>query len=227
MSLASPTPPPRFDGVIFDLDGTLLDTLADIGNAANAVLAERGFPEHSLSEYRFLVGDGVRTLFQRALPQAHSDPAAIEACLVAMKREYNRHWNSTTRPYDGIVELIAALKRAKLKVAVLSNKDHAFTVKCADQFFGPQTFDIVFGLRPGSQPKPNPAGALEIAQIWERAPDRIAYLGDTDTDMRTAVAAGMFPIGAAWGFRPREELIRHGARAVIEQPLDLLEILGL
>lgn len=227
MSRASISTRPRFDGVIFDLDGTLLDTLADIANAANAVLGEHGFPKHALPDYRFLVGDGVRTLFQRALPKEQSDAKTVDSCLVAMKREYARHLNSTTRPYDGIEELVTTLRAARLKLGVLSNKDHAFTRQCIDQYFGPGTFDIVLGLRAGSQPKPDPGSALEIAQAWKLSSERIAYLGDTDTDMKTAIAAGMFPIGAAWGFRPREELLSHGAGAIIEQPSELLGLLGL
>lgn len=217
--------PPRFEGVIFDLDGTLLDTLTDIANAANAVLAEHKFPTHPVADYRFMVGDGVRTLFRRILPQDQSDPQTLEACLTAMKREYARHLNATTHPYDGIEQLVRSLRTAPFRLGVLSNKDHAFTVKCIDQFFSPGAFDVVLGLRPGGQPKPDPSGALEIAHAWKLPPDRIAYLGDTDTDMKTAVAAGMFPIGAAWGFRPREELRSHGAREIVEQPLDLLGLL--
>ena len=216
----------RFGGVIFDLDGTLLDTLTDIANAANAVLAEHKFPVHPIPDYRYMVGDGVRTLFQRILPKERSDAKTIDACLVSMKREYAHHLNLTTRPYDGVEEAIRTLRATGLRLAVLSNKDHAFTGKCVEQFFRAGTFDVVLGLRPWSQPKPDPSGALEIAANWKLSPDRIAYLGDTNTDMETAVVAGMFPIGAAWGFRSREELARHGARVIVERPAELLGVLA-
>lgn len=212
-----------FRGAIFDLDGTLLDTLADIGNAANAVLEHHGFPTHSLDEYRFFIGDGVRVLMERALPASAKDQHTLEACLETMRAEYKRHLNRTTMVYPGIPEMLEALRQRRLKLAVFSNKNDAFARGCVRDYFGSDAFDQVLGLRDGFPRKPDPAGALEIAEGWHLAPSEILYLGDTGTDMQTATSAGMFPIGVLWGFRERAELEQHGARWVLKHPSELIE----
>ncbi len=216
----------RFRGVIFDLDGTLLDTLEDIGNAANAVLAHHGFPSHPILAYRQFVGEGIQVLMKRSLPSTHRDEATLQACLQTMKTEYVRNLNKTAKPYPGIPEVLTKLKAAGLKLAVLSNKPDEFTGRCVTDFFGNELFQVCFGLRPGVPRKPDPAGALEIAQSWQTAPGNILYVGDSGTDMQTAMAAAMFPLGVLWGYRSREELLAHGAKAVIEKPDELLSFLG-
>lgn len=215
-----------FGAVVFDLDGTLLNTLADIGDAGNAVLRDRGFPEHPLEAYRYFVGDGARTLATRILPEDRRDEETVEGCLAAFKEEYNRHWDRKTGPYDGVPEMLDALAERGLPMAVLSNKPDEFTRRCVDRLLASWSFDVVFGLRDGVPKKPDPAAALEIAGTLDVAPSKCLYVGDTATDMQTAVAAGMFPMGALWGFRTREELEQHGAQLVIGRPQELLGVLG-
>jgi phosphoglycolate phosphatase len=226
--------------VLFDLDGTLLDTLVDVGNAANAALRDGGFPEHPLQSYRHLLGGGVQRLFGAALPTDNQTPELIEQCVAAFRRHYEQNWNDTTRPYAGIPELIAELHERDLKLAVLSNKAHNFTRRCIAEHFGGRKpdssessavldgpigpFQLVVGQRPGVPPKPDPTSAIEVADALGVPPDDFLYLGDTSTDMQTARDAGMHPIGVLWGFRDREELVGSGAEAVIAKPRELLEL---
>lgn len=211
-----------FRGCVFDLDGTLLDTLADIGNAANAVLQQHGFPPHPLPAYRLFVGEGVRVLLTRALPREHRDEATLNACLASMQVEYQRHLNRTARPYTGIPELLSTLRERGIKLAVLSNKPDEFTARCVSEFFGTGCFDPIIGLRSGRPRKPDPSGALEIAGLWKVPPPEILYLGDSGTDMQTACAAGMVPVGVLWGYRDEAELRATGARRLLRHPAELL-----
>ncbi|MFH1023710.1 MAG: HAD family hydrolase [Planctomycetota bacterium] len=211
--------------VLFDLDGTLLDTAEDIADATNAALAARGFPGHPLPAYRQFVGDGARTLLERALPPGRRDDATIAACLAGYLAEYERVWNRKTRVYDGIPELLATLAARGIPAAVVSNKPRAFVEKCVAGYLGDFRFAVLLG-QDGSLPKkPDPAGALAAARRMGFPPSDILYLGDTATDMATAIAAGMFPVGALWGFRP-EELGAAGARALAKHPRDVLKYLA-
>lgn len=227
--------------VLFDLDGTLLDTLVDVANAANAALREGGFPEHPLESYRHLLGGGMQRLFADALPLDARTPEQIEQSVAACRRHYDRNWNKTTRPYAGVPELVVALRKRGLNVAVLSNKPHDFTRRCIQAHFGENgeegaigdslggpigPFQLVVGQRLGVPAKPDPTSALEIAATLRVQPEEFLYLGDTSIDMQTARDAGMHPIGVLWGFRDREELIGAGAEAVIGKPLELLEVVG-
>jgi phosphoglycolate phosphatase len=227
----------RRTAVLFDLDGTLLDTLQDVAAAANAALRRCGFAEHSLSEYRYLLGGGVRRLFHSALPEDVRTPENMERCIAAFREEYRAAWNVHTRPYPGIPELIAALQRRGIPMAVLSNKPHDFTRQCIQAHFpdgaaGPPSplgigpFAVVLGERAGIPPKPDPAGAVETAELLDVPSRNILYLGDTSIDMQTARAAGMRPIGVLWGFRDREELVSAGAQAVLAVPQDLLPLMA-
>jgi phosphoglycolate phosphatase len=211
-----------FRGVIFDLDGTLLDTLGDIAGAANTVLAQHGFPVHPVSAYRSFVGEGVQVLLTRALPPDHRDEATVRACLKTMQVEYVRHLNKTTQPYPGIAELLSALQQRGMRLAVLSNKPDEFTAQCVTEFFGAALFAPILGLRADRPRKPDPAGALEIAARWALTSSRVLYLGDSGTDMRTAAAAGMFAVGVLWGYRDHAELASAGAKRLLARPLDLL-----
>jgi phosphoglycolate phosphatase len=217
-----------FEAVIFDLDGTLLDTLSDIAVAANKALGRQGFPSHGVEEYRYFVGDGVTMLMRRALPpQKRHDDAIIAACVDLFREEYGRTWDLNTRAYEGIPELLDTLTGKGMKMAVFSNKPDDFTKRYVDRFFQDWFFEIVLGLRQGMPKKPDPAGAIQIAGHLRITPPRFLYLGDSGVDMKTAVNAGMFPVGALWGFRTREELVEHGAGATIEHPMELLDCLDL
>lgn len=215
----------RFKAVIFDLDGTLLDTLEDLADAGNRVLAAAGLPTHPVDRYRYFVGDGVRALVERILPEQVRDPENIERLMAAFRDDYAKNWHVRTRVYDGVGVMLSALQQQYLFLNVLSNKPHDFTRLCVDQFLGGWNFSTVVGQRPGVPRKPDPVSALEIAAGINVPPAEIVYLGDTATDMKTARAAGMYPVGALWGFRTAEELEASGASRLVRHPLELPELI--
>ena len=210
--------------VIFDFDGTLLDTLDDLADCMNQALAEKGFPVHPTDSYRYFVGDGVENLARRAAP-AETDDFTIKTLALRMGDIYALGWARKTRPYDGISALLAELRRRGLKLALLSNKPDRFTKEMARHYFGDDAFEIVLGAREGTPKKPDPTAALEIAGKMGLAPADFLYLGDTNTDMRTGTAAGMRTIGVSWGFRPAAELLEAGAETVIGRPEEALEFI--
>ena len=179
-------------GVIFDLDGTLLDTLADIAAATNRALGSHGYAEHPTSAYRSFVGDGVEALARRALPSDARDDVSVAACVAEMRRIYSRDWAVHTRPYDGIPETLDRLAAAGITASVLSNKPHDITVKIVDTLLSHWAFECVDGARAGVPRKPDPTSALATCRSMGIDPGEIAYVGDTDTDMTTAVRAGMY-----------------------------------
>ena len=212
--------------VLFDLDGTLLDTLADIAGAANAALALEALPEHPPTTYRQFIGDGVAMLFRRALPpdQDHPD-ARIDRCVTHFHATYATTWNALTTPYPGVADLLDALAARHLPLAILSNKPDEFTQLCTREFLSGWTWAKVVGQRDGIPRKPDPTAALAIARDLGIDPAAIVYVGDSSVDMRTARAAGMRPIGVSWGFRSVEELRATGADAIIDHPAELLALL--
>lgn len=213
------------EAVLFDLDGTLIDTADDIGDAVNRVLSRRGFPIHSNSAYREFVGDGSRVLIRRALPEKYRDDEIIDACLKEYIEDYRRNYNVKSKLYFGIPHLLDTLKTKGLKLAILSNKPDAITKDCVKAFLSTWGFDIVLGQREAVPRKPDPQGALEIAKKLSIPPSHFLYLGDTAIDMKTAFSAGMFPVGVLWGFRPLRELLENGACAVIDEPMEVLDII--
>jgi phosphoglycolate phosphatase len=213
-----------FQAVLFDLDGTLLDTLADLAASMNAVLARQGLPQHGLAAYKYYVGDGIANLVRRALPeQRRAEDLLVTQCCAEMRAEYSRRWRDKTRPYDGIPELLDTLASRGLNLAVLSNKPDEMTRLTVRELLPRWRFDAVRGERPGTPRKPDPAAALEIAAQLGLPPAAFLYLGDTNTDMQTALAARMYPLGALWGFRTAEELAVSGAKALIASPMELLK----
>jgi len=211
--------------VLFDLDGTLVDSLADIGESMNTVLSEWGFPEHSSSSYRGFVGDGITVLTRRSLPESRRDDATVAACVARMREVYGARADATTRPYDGMDELLDGLVARGLRMAVLSNKPHDLTVALVRTLLGRWSFAPVFGERTGVPRKPDPAAALEVAGLLRLPPAEVLYLGDTRIDMETARGAGMTAIGVEWGFRSAAELLASGAAAVAAAPRDVLAYL--
>ena len=214
-----------FKAVLFDLDGTLLDTIEDLADSMNCVLEGLGFPTHEVEPYKYFVGDGVENLVRRALPEGHRNEATVEKCAAAMNEEYGKRWGNKTRPYDGVPELLDELTARGVSKAVLTNKVQQFAQLTVAKLLSKWSFDLVAGARPSVPQKPDPTTALEIAGRLGFPPCEFLYLGDTNTDMKTAVAAGMCPVGALWGFRPVEELIASGAQVLIERPAALLDLL--
>jgi len=213
-------------GIIWDLDGTLLDTLEDLADSVNIVLAERGLPVHPVDAFRYFVGDGASVLITRVLPEGRRDAQTHAQCLSRFREVYAGRWNLKSRPYEGIVDMLLQVRRRGIRMAVLSNKPHDATVQCVTELLKEVTFDIVQGQVDGLARKPDPAGALAIARLLHLAPDQFWYVGDTATDMQTAVSAGMFAVGVAWGFRTREELQQNGARVVLDSPGQLSSLVG-
>jgi phosphoglycolate phosphatase len=214
-----------FKAVIFDLDGTLLDTLYDLGNSMNNVLERKGFSLHKIEKYRYMIGKGVEFLVASALPPGNRDEASVKNISAEYRDEYDKNWRNRTKPYDGIVELINKLYSVDIKMAVLSNKPHGPTEECIREFLPFEKFDIILGQRQGTPPKPDPGGAVEISMKFNIPPHEFLYLGDTDVDMKTAVAAGMYPVGVLWGFRTAEELTENGAKVLINKPEELMELI--
>jgi phosphoglycolate phosphatase len=212
---------------MFDLDGTLLDTIEDLADAMNAALAANGLPTHpDYAKHKYMVGDGVRNYIQRALPEARRDDEKTIAAVAKVYRvNYAAGWRGKTKPYDGIEAMLAELAGRGVRLTVLSNKPDDFSREMVAAYFPGVRFEIVRGALEGRPLKPDPAAAVEIAGAMGVPPAEFAYLGDTATDMLTANAAGMFPIGALWGFRLADELLGGGAKILIRHPRELAGLL--
>ena len=210
--------------LLFDLDGTLLDSLADIAAAMNRMLTERGLPACDTDEIRRMVGDGMRQLVVRALPENRRDEATVDACLAAYRSHYETLWQTATRPYNGIPELLDSLRQQGFKLGVISNKAHRFTVPMTEHFFGSHGFELVLGQRDEVPRKPDPAGALEAAARLGVAPAECAYVGDSGIDMQFAANSGMIGIGVTWGLRDAAELREAGATHLVDSPAQVLAL---
>lgn len=214
--------------VIFDLDGTLLDTIEDIADASNRVYATRGLAPFTIDEMKLLVGDGAEELIRKVFA-SRGRPSPSDAVVADLLRDYRREyescWRTHSRPYAGIQRLLSELARRGTKTAVLSNKSQMFTAQMIEDLLAAHRFDIVRGSLPGVPLKPDPAPALAIAAELDVPPAACAFVGDTNVDMQTAAAAGMFAVGALWGFRTAEELLKNGADALIATPAELLDLL--
>ena len=213
-----------YRAIIFDLDGTLLDTLKDLAFSVNAVLQEKGYNEHPVDAYRFFVGDGIETLVRRAFPDDKADDLDFPELVKAVKEEYRKRWADHTLPYPGIKEMLDYFEGSGIPKAIFSNKPHEFTTLTVDKLLSRWHFAVVQGIEDGVPKKPDPAGALKVASIMGVKPEEIVYLGDTATDMKTAVTGNFFPVGALWGFRPADELMEAGASMLAEKPQDLMTL---
>lgn len=211
--------------VIFDLDGTLLDTLQDIVNTLNTVLALHNYPRHSIEECRYLVGHGMRELVRKAIPEEAGTPQNIDLLLKDLMTHYAENWNRHSTPYPGIGTLLDTLAERKIKTAILSNKADHFTRLCAGFLLKEWHFDVVMGHHSGIAHKPDPEGALLVAGMLEEKTSEILYVGDSGIDMLTATRAGMYPLGVLWGFRPESELLEFGAKALVRHPEEIIGIL--
>lgn len=207
-----------YKAAIFDLDGTLIDSLRDIAESMNRSLETMGHPIHDVDAYRYFVGDGIHQLALRALPESHRNDEQVEQFLTGYQDDYFENWNIHTRPYHGIIELLERLTDAGIPMSVLSNKPDGVTKECTEHFFPKMNFMVVAGQKDSVPRKPDPTAALSIAEAMNVEPEACAFIGDTATDMKTAVASGMFPAAVTWGFRQEDELIEHGARLIAHKP---------
>jgi phosphoglycolate phosphatase len=214
----------KFRAVIFDLDGTLLNTLADLAAAHNRALTELGLPCHPTDAYRQFIGNGARVCVERTLPHEYRTSDIIDAGLAIQQREYSRTWHEQTRPYEGIDELLDKLQLRGINLAVLSNKDHIFTQQCVTFFFPNIAFDRIQGFTGQVPHKPHPGGALMVADDLECIPREILFLGDSEVDIATARAADMYPVGALWGFRSEQELVMSGAADTVHHPSEVMRL---
>lgn len=209
--------------VIFDLDGTLLNTLGDLRAATNHALEVRGLPPHSMEEIRQFIGNGIRLLICRAMPEGTTE-AEIDAALDDFKAYYAAHIHDRTVPYDGIPQLLTALKKRGIQVAVLSNKIDSASQQLIEYFFPGKT-DVVFGEHVGMPRKPDPTSCRMVMQQLGVQPEQVLYVGDSGTDMQTAKNAGLYAVGVTWGFRSKEVLLEYGADVLVHRPEQILQIL--
>jgi phosphoglycolate phosphatase len=224
-----------FKAVLFDLDGTLLNTLIDLADAMNASLAHFGYPAQPVEAYKYFIGDAVETEAKRAMPasalaagEAGPESArnieTIKKVADLSEQIYDKCWHKNTRPYPGIPELLSNLTRRNMPMAVLSNKPDNFTKIMVEKLLPHWHFEIVQGALPDIPVKPDPTSALQIAKRLKLLPEQFLYVGDTNTDMKTAVAAKMFPAGCLWGYRTADELLASGAKILVKTPAEVLDI---
>lgn len=209
---------------IFDLDGTLLNTIGDLAVSCNAVLAVRGLPQHSYEEYSDFVGNGIMRLVERALPEPLRTSYTIDAMRRDFVEYYTAHIGIYTKPYDGIPELLAALSARGVRLAVASNKFQAGTEKLIHLYFPEVEFAAVLGQRAGVPLKPDPAVVEEILKMTDTPREETLYIGDSGIDIETATAAAVRSVGVTWGFRNRAELVEAGAHHIVDTPAEILAL---
>ncbi len=216
---------------IFDLDGTLTDTIHTIAHFSNNALNKFGFDSIDTELYKIFVGDGAKTLIVRCLTHLRGENGADEETVAKVLAYYNETYNADflykTTVYDGIMELLTALKSKGIKISVFSNKPHETTIKVLEAMFPKNTFDIAYGAREGVPLKPNCAGALDIIDKMQVNKEDCLYIGDTATDMQTGKNAGLFTVGVLWGFRSRQELEENNADLIVAEPMEIARYLGL
>jgi len=210
--------------VVFDLDGTLLDTLDDLAAATNWALRQNGRPERTREEVRRFVGNGVRRLIERALPEGEADPC-FEQIFSDFKRYYVVHCQDSTHLYDGIAELLQSLKERGFKLAIVSNKLQAGVDELYEYYFR-DTVEVAVGERPEVRRKPAPDMVLTALRELDVNPSEAVYVGDSDVDLQTAHNSGLVCISVLWGFRDRDFLVAHGAQTLVATPSEILQLLG-
>lgn len=210
-----------YRAAVFDLDGTLLNTLADLADSGNELLASYGMAPHPEPAFRYFVGNGSRKLMERILPG--KSPEQIDEALGRYKAIYEKHLTAKTTPYEGISETLSALKARGVRMAVCTNKHISAAEALIRKYFPADTFDAFEGDRPGVPRKPDPAHVRIVLEKMGVRPEETVYLGDSGVDMQTAVNAGTLPVGVLWGFREKDELMENGAQILLSKPSELLE----
>ena len=209
--------------ILFDLDGTLLNTIDDLADAANWVCAQNGWPQHTVAEYKYMVGNGIPKLVERFSPAEARTPDRLAETLAQFTARYDAHKEDKTAPYPGIPELLKDLKAEGIQTAVFSNKADALCGKIIEHYFGPGAFSAVRGSRPGVPTKPDPTGLWDLMRQLNADPSTTLFVGDSDVDILTGHNAGLPAMGAVWGFRGAGELTAAGADALAFRPGDILD----
>lgn len=218
-------PSPTFKAAIFDLDGTLLNTLEDLSDSLNATLTAQGLPLYTYDDYRLMIGHGLQALVHQALPEDWQTEERFQTIFNVFIHLYRANQRCRTRPYPEIPKLLTALRMANLRLAVLSNKNQTNVTELINFFF-PNLFEAARGLCSSVPAKPNPAAALDLARDFDLPPKAFFYLGDSGLDIRTARAAGMHAIGVTWGYRTRAELVADGAEDIVNSPNEVLKLIS-
>ena len=217
----------KYSLAIFDMDGTILNTLDDMTDSVNEILSKYKLPLHTLDEVKFMVGNGIPKLIEHAIPDGRSNPD-FNKILADFIAYYEKHCAIKTAPYDGVVDCIITLRAAGLKIAVNTNKVEPAAIALCDDYF-PGLFDIISGSRPGMPPKPAPDGIYEILNRTgidgKSEGQRAVFIGDSDVDMQTGMNAGLDVIGVDWGFRGKKFLEEHGAKTIVMNAKELAELL--
>ena len=212
--------------IIFDLDGTLLDTLGDLAASCNRTMESYGYPTFPLERYRMMVGNGITKLIERALPEDCRTPDHIMEVRRRFIGYYQAHLADFTRPYEGIPQLLSELRRRGIALAVASNKYQEGTRMLIERFFGGDMFSAVMGQCDGRAVKPDPQIVRDILSVTGISADRTLYVGDSSVDMQTAANASLESVGVTWGFRSREELEASGAVHIVDRPEEILMLVG-
>ena len=213
-----------YQNVIFDLDGTLLNTIDDLADAGNWVCAQRGWPEHTVEEYKRMVGNGSPKLVERFAPEQARDQATLKEALAQFSARYDAHKEDKTAPYAGLPEVVRMLKEAGVSMYVLTNKADELAGPVVESYY-PGVFSIVQGAIPGYEPKPDPALLQRLMERMGAERGNTLFVGDSNVDIRTAKNGGLTSCGVLWGFRGREELEKEGADQLVEEPQELLEVI--
>ncbi|MCQ2450427.1 MAG: HAD-IA family hydrolase [Clostridia bacterium] len=210
--------------VLFDLDGTLVNSIIDLSACANYALKEFGFLTHETEEYKYFVGNGIPKMIERALPSEHRNSETIEKVKDVFLREYSVHYADNTASYDGVKQLLCELKAKGMKIAVVTNKAQEMANKVVINAFG-DMFDIIFGKRDGIPSKPDPTAALTVMKEFGVKPNECVFIGDSGVDVMTGYNSGAVAVGHIWGYRDEKELRDNKAEYVIENPMQLLDII--
>lgn len=212
----------QYKAAIFDLDGTLVDTIEDLSISVNEMLKEHDLPQHTVDEYKMFFGNGSKKAIERSLPKEKADDATFLQGAIKRYQQIYEHHRNHTKPFDGIIEALQELKSYGIPLGVCTNKHQQAADEIVGGMFPKGMFSEVLGDRPGWPVKPDPMKVLLMAKKYGVKPREVAYFGDTSVDMDTAVNAGFLPVGVLWGFREKAELLEHGAEIILQKPEEIL-----
>ncbi len=211
--------------VLFDLDGTLVNSLQDLANATNYATAFFGVPAHDTEEFKYFVGDGIDKMIERAMPENLKDRETVSRARIKFHEFYDIHYADNTCTYNGMPQLVQKLKNMGIKVAVVTNKAEPAALEVVNRLYG-DVFDLVFGQREGVPTKPDPTLTLMAMDMLGVSPQECVFIGDSGMDVKTGVNSGALPVGVLWGFRKAEELLENGAKHLIDHPEQLINIIN-